>query len=171
MKITKEQIKAIHTLKHSLKWDDEAYRSFLDGHFGAESCTELTTHQATAAIKVLSEVLEEADRSTKVTTKQISYIRFLWLQVDYGNAEEGDRYLSSFLFKKYKVKKPEQLSASQAFGAISAIKRMIEIAKTRKVKVANNIVRDEKTGDSFVWVTLEDGTRVKQKVFLNNKGS
>lgn len=171
MKITKEQIKAIHILKSSLRWDDEAYRSFLWGQCRVDTCTALTMQQATDVIKVMSSVLEEADRGQRVTPKQASYIRFLWLQVDYADGDEGDRYLSSYLYKKHGVKSPDELSSSQASGAIYAIKRMIENRNKKRVKVANNIVHDDRTGDDFVWVTLEDGTRVKQKITIKKTSS
>lgn len=171
MKITKEQIKAIHTLKHNLKWDDEAYRSFLWGQCRVDTCTALTMQQATDAIKVMASVLEEADRGQRVTPRQVKYIRYLWLQTDYADGNEGDRYLSSYLYKKHGVKSPDELSSSQASGAICAIKRMIVNRNKKTVKVANNIVHDDQSGNDFVWVTLEDGTRVKQNVTPNKTSS
>ena len=169
--IKKEQIKAIHTFKARLKWDNDAYRNFLWGQCKVSSCTELTIIQAKECLQIMSELIEEAEQSDKCSIKQASYLRYQWLKVDYSNCDEGDRYLSSFLNKKYGVLKPESLSRTQAQGAIYAIKKMIENVNKKGVKVANNIVIDDKTGKQYVWVTSSDGKRYKQEIPNNNKGS
>ena len=139
--ITKKQIKEIHTLKGILRWDNDTYRYFLEG-FGAESCTELSERKASEVIRLMHSLVEEAESDRKATPKQVSYIRYLWLGVDFSAGEEGDRLLSNFLKKKYKASKPEELTRPQAQGAIAAIKRMkarpARNVRTEKVYIVHN---------------------------------
>lgn len=139
--ITKKQIKEIHILKSILRWDDETYRYFLEG-FGAESCTELSQQKASEVIRLMHSLAEEVESDRKATPKQASFIRYLWLEVDFSGGEEGDRLLSNFLKKRYKVSRPEELSRAQAQGAIAAIKRMkarpARKVRTEKVYIVHN---------------------------------
>jgi hypothetical protein len=57
--ITKNQIKAIHTLKSKLNWDDRTYRSFLIKFANCYSSKELTKEKASEIIDLMSQRVRE----------------------------------------------------------------------------------------------------------------
>lgn len=162
MAIMNCQKTAIHKLIVNLKWSRLMYLKWLRGRFGVESCVQLSGREANEAIAELEEFLREETVSKMITQKQVNYIKFLWLSVDYAECEQGSRLLSNFLRNKYGVEKPEQLSKQQAFGCISAIKQMQKNAEARKgtITVANHTSINPTTGDPVAWITLADGRHI-----------
>lgn len=143
--ITQQQKKEIHTIVSQLKWTRQVYEFWLDHNYGVDSCMDLTTCQADDAIYSLRRIAQES----RITDKQISYIKFLWLSVDYSSCTEGNNLLNNFLTRKYGVDCVENLSKKQAFGAIAAIKNIQKNKTTVKL--------DKQGGVD--WVILEDGSR------------
>lgn len=156
MQITNEQKKTIHTLVGVLGWSDQLYREFLERFCGVKSCTGLLTEQAADVIAELEAFKMEC--SPMITAKQISYIKYLWLSVDYDQGNCGDKHLSSFLEKRYGVNHPEELTKRQALGCISAIKRM---QANREKQAGGTSVSAVITpdGEGTMWVQLPDGQR------------
>ncbi|MDR0510901.1 MAG: regulatory protein GemA [Rikenellaceae bacterium] len=106
--ISNQQKRQIHALVSALGWSDTFYRSFLHAFCGANSCTELTEEQASALIAELLDAQD--DCSPKATAKQVSYIKYLWLSVDYDQGNYGDKHLASFLARRFNVDRPEKLT-------------------------------------------------------------
>lgn len=156
MQITNEQKKTIHTLVGVLGWSDQLYRDFLRRFAGVNSCTELSAQQAAGMIAELE--VFKIECSPMITAKQVSYIKYLWLSVDYDQGNCGDKHLSSFLERRYGVNLPEELTKRQAFGCISAIKRM---QANRKKQAGGTSVSAVITpdGEGAMWVQLPNGQR------------
>lgn len=66
MKIQKDQIKRIHTLKAHRNMSEEDYRAFLAGFEGAKSCKDLTYEQARKAITLLQEGIPSQVRNDEM---------------------------------------------------------------------------------------------------------
>lgn len=159
MKITNEQKKQIHRLTSTLGFSDQAYRYYLESRYAVRSCLDLTHEQAEEVIYELKAEVAEQEKEKMITDKQVGYIKFLWLSVDYDQGNCGDKHLSSFLERKYKVRRPEELTKRQALGCISAIKRMqanLE-KKVGSTSVSAIITADGKGGT--MWVQLPNGQR------------
>lgn len=158
--ITNSQKGRIHKLTAELGWSRETYVRWLEGRFGVKSSLELESDTAREAIRELTEMVEALREESKATTAQISYIKYLWIGVDYAACNQGDKLLNSFLQRKYGVEHVEELTRGQASGAIAAIKRMQFNLQKRKGGISvGRLMVDPVTGNGCAWVTLEDGSR------------
>lgn len=144
--ITDKQKAAIHALVSSLGWPRRNYELWIYRTYGVNSCLAFDSEQADQAIAELRAIEAE----TMITQKQINFIRYLWLSVDYAECAQGSTLLNNFLRHKYNVESVEKLSKKQAFGCIAAIKRMQAKASGVKIDTSGNIQ----------WITLVDGSRV-----------
>lgn len=156
MKITNGQKKIIHTLIGALGWSDKSYRDFLRRFCGVRSCVGLSYEQAENVIKELQEFQTEC--SPMITDKQIGYIKFLWLSVDYDQGNAGDKHLSRFLEKRYGVQRVEDLTKRQALGCISAIKRM-QVNKRDRIGTLSVSAVVSPEGRGTAWVQMPTGER------------
>lgn len=147
--ITQKQKAAIHICVSELKWTRAQYIDWLETRYDVGSCMELTTEQAADAIEELhAKAIDE-----RITDRQIGYIKFLWLSVDYAECQQGDTYLNNFLQRHYNAPSVEHLSRKQAFGCIAAIKKM-QRNKGRKPGIKIDY------SGALGWITLSDGTRI-----------
>lgn len=159
--ITNSQKKRIHALISELGWSRAEYVKWLEHRFGVNTCISLQIATAGQAIKELEEILEANRAEFRATEKQINYIKYLWIGVDYAACTEGDKLLNTFLQRRYQVDNVEELTRSQASGAISAIKRMqANKAKNRGKVTIGRASIDSATGKTRAWATLEDGNRI-----------
>lgn len=159
--ITNTQKARIHALIVELGWSRAEYVKWLKNRFGVDSCVSLQIATAAQAIDELRELLEANRAEIRATEKQINYIKYLWIGVDYAACNEGDKLLNTFLQRRYQVDTVEGLTRRQASGAISAIKRMQANIQKHKGEVAiGRASIDPATGKARAWVTLEDGSRV-----------
>ncbi|WP_299457772.1 phage protein GemA/Gp16 family protein [uncultured Rikenella sp.] len=159
--ITNSQKRRIHTLISELGWSRTEYVTWLKARFGVDSCVLLQIATATRAIDELEDILEANRAEFRATEKPISYIKYLWIGVDYAACTEGDKLLNTFLRRRYQVNTVDELTRSQASGAISAIKRMQASKEKNKGKVTiGRASIDPATGKTRAWVTLEDGSRI-----------
>ena len=159
--ITNRQKAEIHKLISELGWSRADYVKWLEHRFGVNTCVSLQIATAAQAIKELEEILEANRAEFRATEKQIRYIKYLWIGVDYAACTEGDKLLNNFLNRRYKVNAIEDLSRKQASGVISAIKRMQANKEKNKGKVSIGRAEiDPATGKARAWATLEDGSRV-----------
>lgn len=159
--ITNRQKAEIHKLISELGWSRADYVKWLEHRFGVNTCVSLQIATAGQAIKELEEMLEANRAEFRATDKQVSYITYLWMSVDYAACNEGDRLLSNFLRRRYGVERPEELTRSHASGAIAAIKKMQANKEKSKGKVSIGRAEiDPATGKARAWATLEDGSRV-----------
>lgn len=159
--ITNNQKGRIHALIAELGWSRTEYITWLKSRFGVDSCVLLQIATATQAIDELEDILEANRAEFRATEKQISYIKYLWIGVDYAACTEGDKLLNTFLQRRYRVDTVEELTRSQASGVISAIKRMQANKEKSKGKVAiGRSSIDPATGKARAWITLEDGSRI-----------
>lgn len=166
LQATNKQKGMIHQCVVRLGWSEESYRKWLMSHFGVVSIKYFRITDAARCIKMLTDELEGLDNELMATEKQISYIKFLWIGVDYESGTSGDKLLNNFLQRKFKVESVNALSRKQAFGVISALKRM---QRSPKEKVT--YVIDNKTGCKCVTVRLGDGTSVFCPLSDNQNGS
>ncbi len=159
--ITNTQKGRIHKLIAELGWSRAEYVKWLEHRFGVNTCVSLQITTAAQAIKELEEILESNQAEIRATEKQISYIKYLWIGVDYAACTEGDKLLNTFLKRRYQVDAVEDLTRRQASGVISAIKRMqVNIQKHRGEVTIGRASIDPATGQARAWATLEDGSRV-----------
>lgn len=158
----------IHALIAELGWSREEYVKWLEHRFGVNTCVSLQIATAAQAIDELEEILEANRAEFRATEKQINYIKYLWIGVDYAACAEGDKLLTNFLRRRYQVEAVEDLTRRQASGVISAIKRMqVNIRKRKGEVTIGRASIDPTTGEARAWATLEDGSRIP--VDLNSK--
>lgn len=144
--ITDKQKAAIHALVSALKWSRRNYELWIYRTYGVNSCLAFDSEQADQAIAELRAI--EAD--IMATEKQINYIKFLWLSVDYAECAQGDNLLNNFLQHKFGASSVEKLTKKQAHGCIAAIKQMQRRRSSIKIDTAGPVQ----------WITLTDGSRV-----------
>lgn len=158
MKITSKQIAYIHTLvSKKLGWSNEEYKEWLMDNYNIDSIKDIDMTIAKRIISNLS-YRDISQPITKITPKQIGYIKFLWLSVDYERGNNGDTLLSVFLKNKFGVNRIDELSPDQARGAIAAIKQMQRGYK-REAHVSNPFVVD-KNGNEAIYIYLADGSKL-----------
>ncbi|MEG1648315.1 MAG: phage protein GemA/Gp16 family protein [Rikenellaceae bacterium] len=158
MKITAKQIAYIHTLaSKKLGWSNEEYKEWLMDNYNIDSIKEI---EIAVAKRIISDLAykDASQRVDKITLKQIGYIKYLWLSVDYERGNNGDTLLSTFLKNKFGVHCIEDLSPDQARGAIAAIKQMQRGYK-RGTHTSNPFVLD-KNGNEAIYVYLADGSKL-----------
>ena len=63
--ITPAQVKAIHTARSRMGFDDDAYRALLDERYGIRSCTQLSRRQASDLLTKLGRPLPRPTRERK----------------------------------------------------------------------------------------------------------
>lgn len=161
MAITNTQKARIHALIADLGWSRADYVKWLEYRFGVNTCVSLQIDTAAQAIAELEDMLEANRAEFRATEKQINYIKYLWIGVDYAACTEGDKLLNTFLKRRYQVNAVEDLTRRQASGVISAIKRMQANKAKNKGKVSVGRAEiDPATGNARAWVTLEDGSRM-----------
>lgn len=124
MKATNKQKTLIHKLVSLLGWSSDEYKTWLFDNYRKYTSTNLVVADAAKAIETLKELVEAQEVERRITDKQINYIRFLWLGVDYVLCCNGNTLLNNFLLNRYGVGSIEELSRRQASGAIAAIKKM-----------------------------------------------
>lgn len=179
---TSKQKGRIHALFGELGWNEFVYRNWLKAYYEAESTSELTTVQASALIKDLQGVLgnqkrnreaEATGREKMITDKQATYLKTLWLEVDYSEGDSGDKHLSVFLEKRFRVKKAGDLTCRQAIACIAMVKAMICQAEKRagKTTVLGKKSRCRYCGGLVMWVQLEDGRRMPFDFDENDKAT
>lgn len=168
---TQKQNVRIHALFCDLGWNEFVYRSWLDAYYGVRSSSELTEEQAAGLIKELGVILanqrknkrEENEQGERmITERQATYLKTLWLDVDYSRGDCGDKHLSVFLEKRFRVKKVGELTCRQAIACIAMVKSMICQAEKRagKTTVLNRKSRCRYCGEEIMWVELSDGRRM-----------
>ncbi len=142
-KITKNQIKMIHTLKSALCLDDPTYREILSERFQVESSKEFTISQAEELIRalreraVLSGVWESRPDQRKkfdewehrtggmATPQQLRKIEVMWRDVSRIDEPEGrKKALRSFLERVAKVSDLRFLDFHGAGKMINALHSM-----------------------------------------------
>lgn len=119
---TDKQKAIIHKLASKLFLSKDNYRDMLKSITGYDSCTNLSVAQASLVIEKLNELLSQSNREIFITSKQINYIKFNWLSVDYEAGNNGDTHLNSFLLRRFGVNSVEELTRKQASGVVSAIR-------------------------------------------------
>ena len=167
MKATNKQKALIHKLVARLNWSSEGYKAWLYCNFHTYSSSRLDVADAAKAIEILKNLAESQESEYKITAKQISYIRFLWLGVDYALCCEGDTLLNNFLSRRYGVGSVEELSRRQAYGAIAAIKKMQVNIDRKKGEISVSRAYTGTDGKNRAWITLPDGS--KTLIELNNE--
>ncbi len=146
--ITNSQIKKIHTLKTTLKLDDELYRDIL-ANYGAESCKNLSPELAGELIEQLETMAINSGVWTKrkmkfenlsnrfdmATPKQLRMIESMWSQVMLIYAEKKEvhyvdkeefikKSLRKFLLNKFSVSDLRFLDRKAATKVINTVKEI-----------------------------------------------
>ncbi|MDR1756070.1 MAG: DUF1018 domain-containing protein [Culturomica sp.] len=166
---TQKQNGRIHALFSDLGWNEFVYGSWLKAYYHVECPGDLTGGEASRLIRELSEILknqrrnqEAGDGERMITSKQETYLKTLWLGVDYSKGDSGDKHLSQFLLKRFRVRKAGDLTCRQAIACIAMIKSMIAQAEKR---AGRTTVLDKKSRCRYcdaliMWVQLQDGRRM-----------
>ncbi len=177
---TQKQSVRIHALFGDLGWNEFVYRSWLDAYYGVKSSSDLTEEQAAGLIKELRIILNNQRRVSQadgngermITEKQAIYLKTLWLDVDYSSGDSGDKHLSVFLERRFRVKKVSDLTCRQAIACIAMVKSMICQSEKRlgKTTVLKRRSRCRYCGQEIMWVELSDGRRMPFD-FVNDKAT
>ncbi len=153
-KITKRQIRLIHTLKSRLGWEESQYRMFLmenSSNF-ASSCLDLTEEEAERIIiKMREEAVKKGlwqdyaknkkyedlnGREKMATSAQLRKIEAMWKDICTVKDEKGRRkILRSILWKKFKVSDLRFLEGYQ----VRKVVKMLESMKERRKNVSNKL--------------------------------
>jgi phage gp16-like protein len=92
----KKLIQLIHVGKSKMGLSDDAYRAFLDGICGKESCADMTLRQLTAVLKAMrGNGFEQARRRVRPEEKgmanlaQLEYIKGMWKKCARNKSDEA----------------------------------------------------------------------------------
>jgi phage gp16-like protein len=120
----KKLIQLIHVGKLKMGISDDAYRAFLDGICGKESCADMTMRQLSAVLKALrGNGFEQSPRRVKpdekglATMAQLEYIKGMWQKCA---RNKSDAALGAFV---------------QRIAGVDAL-RFMNVALARKVILA-----------------------------------
>ncbi|MDI1471907.1 hypothetical protein THER_1667 [Thermodesulfovibrio sp. N1] len=145
MKITKGQIRIIHTLKNRLGWDESQYRGFLMWNTDrfVTSSLELSYEEAERIIikmrhkAVMAGVWQDRQRKydeldgreNMATAAQLRKIEAIWAEVSRAKTEaERKKALRNLLWKKFRITDIRFLEDWQVRKVI----KMLEAMKERK---------------------------------------
>lgn len=177
-KITPVQNYAIYFLFAELGWNEVVQKCWLKAKFNVDRTEDLTTDQAVVLINSLWKEQDAIKRnreggSQMISAKQITYLKSLWLDVDYSAGDCGNKHLSAFLDKRFKVKKVEELTCKQAIACIYMIKQLLSqsLAREGKTTVLNKKSHCRYCGRLVMWVELADGRRMPFDFDDNNKAT
>lgn len=177
-KCTSKQLEIIYTLFRELGWNDFIYGCWLKSYYQVNRAEDLAASQAVILIKSLQNIQADQKRNreggvTMISTRQSTYLKSLWLDVDYSAGDSGDKHLSAFLDKRFKVKKVCDLTCKQAIACIYMIKRLISQSQVRKGKttILNKKSHCRYCGKLILWVQLADGRRMPFDFDGNDKAT
>jgi len=137
--ISKQQIRAIHTLKNAAGMDDDTYRAMLREFDGVESSTALTLRQADALIDDLKRKAGQEPRQQRKATRhndlegrpgmatppQLRKIEAIWSEVSRAeDPESRAKALRSIVGRIAKVSDLRFLDREGASKVINALEAM-----------------------------------------------
>jgi hypothetical protein len=128
----KKLIQLIHVGKSKMGLSDDAYRAFLDGICGQESCADMTLRQLTAVLKAMrGNGFEQAHRRVRPEEKgmanlaQLEYIKGMWQKCARNKSDDA---LLAFVNRIARVKSLRFLTVETARQIILALRDMMSKA-------------------------------------------
>ena len=125
----KKLIQLVHIGKAKMGLDEEAYRAFLDGITGRQSCADMTRRQLETVLRVMRKNgFEAAPRRVKdfekgnATLAQLEYIKGMWEKCARNKSEEA---LSKFVKRIARVDALRFLNERAAQAVILALRDMM----------------------------------------------
>lgn len=122
--MNKRQLALVHVAKSRLMLTDEEYRTILRQQAGVESSKDLDAAGLDAVMaefqrRGFSDAVWFGERVGMASTKQVSYLRQLWLQC---TGKDDDRSLGKWLERTLKVSSLRFLTEHEASRAIAALR-------------------------------------------------
>ncbi len=158
---TKGQVGYLHGLYSALGWDEEQYRFVLENDYNVKHTNELGYYEAKELIGLLKAIVS-GEQVVRATPKQCTYIRALWLPIDYSKGAHADLHLNAFIRRRFKKETVEDLTKHEAIRLIKMIGAMTKQAAERagKTTVLKVTKPCHYCGQDIMWVQLASGERV-----------
>jgi hypothetical protein len=125
----KKLIQLIHVGKAKMGLTDDAYRAFLEGVCGKQSCTDMTGRQLTAVLRAmrrngfgLPPCRVQPDEKGSATLSQLEYIKGMWQKCARNKSDDA---LRAFVNRIAHVKTLRFLTVYSAREVILALRDMM----------------------------------------------
>jgi len=125
----KRLIQLVHIGKSKMGLTDDAYRAFLEGITGKDSCAEMTARQLEAALRAmrkhgfpLAARRVRPDEKGRATLPQLEYIKGMWAKCARNKSEKA---MLAFVERIVRVKALRFLDEHSAKSVILALREMM----------------------------------------------